>query len=148
MRVLVLFMLLSTSALAQQSVSPCVQTSGGAFGPNCAPVTASNPLPVVTTGSSIVGNAVAYTSTAVAVPGSSTPVLAANTSAKYRLLQNTSTAASVFIATGTAAALNTGIVLLPQQTFEMFFSSGNIDRRAVNAIASTGTATVLVTEGQ
>lgn len=86
--------------------------------------------------------------TPIAVSGSSQQALAANEGAQYRLFTNDS-ANVMYLALGTAAALNNGIRLsVPgsgNNTYEMTLLNGNMYRGVVNVIGTTGN--LLVTEG-
>ena len=88
------------------------------------------------------------THTAPVVTTDSGTVLAANASRKYALLINDSDAV-IYLALGTAAALNQGIRLNANGgSYEMSAAGGNLYTGAVYAIhGSTGDKVVLATEG-
>lgn len=97
------------------------------------------------TGASSFGSSTTHTYTTVSVGTSSAQALAANTAAKYRSFQNISTA-TITIAHGIAAVINTQIDLGPGQIYEESLTEGNLDTRAVNAIASVTSSNLLVIE--
>lgn len=77
----------------------------------------------------------------------STAVVAPNTERRYLLITNDS-GVTVYIKFGATAVANEGIRLDVGASFEMSPVFNNLDLRAVNGIhASTGTKTILVTEG-
>ena len=78
--------------------------------------------------------------------GASVVALQGNPLAKYRLFQNISPSGTVALSSSSAAVMNSGIVLYPQDTYEMSLMLGNLDRSVFNAIGTT-TSTLLVTEG-
>lgn len=85
---------------------------------------------------------------AVTIGSTSTLVLAANSNRKYALFQNDSVE-TIYIQQGRVAALNTGIRLLPNGTgsYEMSGKYGNLYKGAIYGICSSGSKTLLVTEG-
>jgi hypothetical protein len=90
---------------------------------------------------------VSDTHTAVSVGVADGVVLAANPAAKYRMFQNDSTSATIYLFCNGTAALSTGIKLLPGDSYEMSLAVGNMDNRAIHGIASAATTNLLVTEG-
>ena len=81
------------------------------------------------------------------VIGSSTTLaLAVNTARKSALIINDSDE-TIYIKIGVNAVLNEGIRLNANGgAYEMSFKYGNLDTRAINAISSSGSKTVLITE--
>lgn len=91
---------------------------------------------------------ITMTHSAVAMTTASAAVLASNPNAKYRLFQVKTTAAgNVYLYVGGTAVANTGIMLVPGQSYEMSPGSKNLDTRAITALVDTGTTTLFVTEG-
>ena len=87
------------------------------------------------------------THSAVTVGATTTVALAANTSRLWALFVNDSDE-TVYLKLGAAAALNQGIRLNANGgTFEMSVSLGNLYTGAVNAICTSGSKKLLVTEG-
>ena len=90
---------------------------------------------------------ISQTHTFVDVSNTSIEVLAANPSRDWALIQNQSSV-DLWIALGVAAVVN-ACILLPANggAYELSLSLGNVDVRAVNAIASAvGTNRVVITE--
>lgn len=106
------------------------------------PINEANPLRIKAIGSATV------THTEVAVAVATTAVLAANANRKYALFVNDSDTI-IYLKVGAAGELNKGIRLNASGgSFEMSNALGNLDARAINAIASAGPKNLLVTEGE
>ena len=87
------------------------------------------------------------THTAVTVGNSTTVAKAANANRKYLLLVNDSDEV-VYVKLGAAAVLNQGIrINASGGSYEMSGALGNLYTGAVNAICTSGSKTLLVTEG-
>lgn len=85
--------------------------------------------------------------TAFNVTNSTTEALAADDNRQYVLLENDSDT-DIYVAFGVVAALNTGIRLNSGGgSYEMSRENGNMDGRAINAIASVTTKNLLITVG-
>ena len=112
------------------------------IGPNNreVPVSSTNPLPCVLNGS--LAN---VTHTPIIVLTSTTVVLAANLNRKYLLIENDSDT-TIYISYGVAAANNQG-VRLNANGGSHEFPAGLIFTGAINAINSSGSKNLLVTEG-
>ena len=91
---------------------------------------------------------VTYGDAPITVGSESTPVLQANPNRKYALLVNDSDVV-IYLRIGDDAHLNRGIRLNANGgSYEMSANIGNLDLRAINAIASSSNKNLLVTEGQ
>ena len=87
------------------------------------------------------------THSAVTVGNTTTVALAANTGREYALFVNDSDEA-IYLMLGASAAMNQGIrINASGGSFEMSQGGGNVFTGAVNAICSSGSKTLLVTEG-
>lgn len=75
-----------------------------------------------------------------------TQVLAANTSAVYRFIQNT-TGTAAWMNFGSAAVVGTGLFIGAYGSYEMSPGTGNMDTRVINAISTSGTLAFAVLEG-
>ena len=89
---------------------------------------------------------VTYAHTNPTITTSSSLLLSANSNAKYRFIQNT-TATGAWLYVGGAAALNTGIYIGPNGSFEMSQAQGNFDNRVIYGISTSGSLLFSVTEG-
>lgn len=87
------------------------------------------------------------TSTVAALTNASSLALAANANALYRIFQNTSATITVTLGLGNTPVAGTGIVLTPNSSYEMSAEIGNMFKGIVNAITSSSTANLAVTEG-
>ena len=84
---------------------------------------------------------------AVTVGTDSTAALAANVSREYALFVNDSDEA-IYLKLGAAAVVNQGIrINATGGSYEMSGAYGNLYRGAINSICSSGSKTLLVTEG-
>lgn len=83
----------------------------------------------------------------VAVGAASTSILAANSLRRYGAVSNASATQTMTLTFGAAAAVNTGIVLQPGQTYEMSLGAGNMTTQEIRAIASAAGGVVGVQEG-
>lgn len=92
------------------------------------------------------GNYLKAIHTNVTVGLTSTEVIAANNGRKYLLLQNDSNEI-IYIKLGVAAALNQGIRIPVDGSYEMKDGDGNIFLGTINAICTTGGKVLTVTEG-
>lgn len=87
------------------------------------------------------------THTAPTIGNTTTAALAANASRVYAMFVNDSDEA-IYLKLGASAAMNTGIRLNANGgSYEMSAALGNLYRGAVNAICSSGSKKLLVTEG-
>lgn len=100
------------------------------------------------TGAALSKAVLTYThTTGSAQTTSSAQMLAANANRQYALLQNDGTV-DVYIKVGAAAVANQGIRLLANGgSYEMGAAFGNLCTSAINGLAASNSATVLVTEG-
>lgn len=81
------------------------------------------------------------------VSGSNSVVLASNSNAKYRFIQNTTATPAWMKVDGTAATVGTGMFIGPYGSYEMSSAIGNLDSRQVSAISTSGTIAFAVLEG-
>lgn len=137
--VLLIAVFWSCNAMAQQSVSPCIQSASPFGGTNCAPVSDANPMPV--DGSIVVApDADSGAYVAKTVTSSSTQMLAAGVATKFLQINNESTTATIACNFGGTAALNTaGSITLPPgwtATWDGTF----IPDDAINCISSAATS--------
>lgn len=95
----------------------------------------------------VASQSITPTETNPSITSSSSVVLASNSSAKYRFIQNTSsTAVWVSLSGGTATA-GSGMLIGPYGSYEMSPGNGNMITGAVNAISTGGTITFYCLEG-
>lgn len=119
-------------------------------GLNTLPPNAATDASLVTINSSVSGLAVASTTlthTTLTCSGSTQVALASNPSAKYRLFINSDATNKISISFSVAAVAGTQILLQPLGSISFNKQMGNLDTRAVNAIASAGSPVLLITEG-
>ena len=93
------------------------------------------------------GPKILYAHTTASMSATSAAVLAANNDRKYALVVNDG-AVDVYLKVGATAVANEGIRINANGgSFEMTREAGNLSDLAINGITVSGTATVVVTEG-
>ena len=80
------------------------------------------------------------------VTASEAEVLAADNRREYLVLQNAGDA-NIFLKFGATAVADEGILLVPGAAWENSRTNGNLDTRAVRAVAASGTQRLLMTYG-
>lgn len=107
-------------------------------------VTNDSNLPISVTSASAVTT---VTSADKTLSNVSSVALAANTSAVYRVFQNTDATIIITLGLGATPTSLVGVVLRPGDSYEMSSQIGNLFKGVVNAIAASGSPVLAVSEG-
>ena len=95
----------------------------------------------------VAGQNIAAAHTYPTIAASSTTLLAANTSAKYRFIQNTTATPAYIDLSGAAAVVGQCMFIGPYGSFEMSAGNGNMITGIIHAISTSGSILFVTTEG-
>lgn len=91
--------------------------------------------------------AVTPTETNPTITGSSSTVLSANTSAKYRFIQNTTATPAWLSLAGSVVTVGSGMYIGPYGTYELSLGNGNMITGKITAISTSGSLVFYCIEG-